>query len=194
MIKTEVKVTGLKELNKALAELGNKHGRAALRVAIRSGGKVITEEVSRRAPVGTVAHSFKEFGQRVTVQPGNLRKSIKSRFLRARDVNKGNLQLVIPLEGRAFYGKFQEFGWWAGKTRLHSYKGANGRRGRRLNDEQRMDRLRQQRSGRRYIVPKYRFFEPAWEAKKGEALTRIRERLWERIQYEAARLGAQNAR
>lgn len=194
MMRTEVKVTGLKELNNALTALGNKHGRAALRVAIRSGGKVITEEVSRRAPVGTVAHSFKEFGQRVTVQPGNLKKSIKARFLRSKDIQSGNIQLVIPLEGRAFYGKFQEFGWWAGKTRTHSYKGKNGKRGRRLNDEQRVDRLQQQRSGRRFIVPKQRFFEPAWEAKRVEALTRIRERLWDRIQYEAARMGAQNAR
>lgn len=194
MIRTEVKVTGLKELNKALTELGNKHGRAALRVAIRSGSKVITEEVSRRAPVGTVSHSFKEHGARVTVNPGNLRKSIKARFMRSRDVKSGRIELVIPLEGRAFYGKFQEWGWWAGKARMHSYKGANGRRGRRLNDEQRADRLQQQRSGRRFIVPKQRFFEPAWDAKRNEALTRIRERLWERIQYEAARLGAQNAR
>lgn len=194
MIKVGVKVTGLKEMNRALTELGTKHGRAALRVAIRAGGKVITEEVSRRAPVGTVQHSFKEFGQRVTVQPGNLKKSIKSRFLRSKGVYNGNIQLVIPLEGRAFYGKFQEFGWWAGKTRSHSYKGANGRRGRRLNDEQRADRVRQQRMGRRYVVPKKRFFEPAWEAKRNEALMRIRERLWDRIQYEAARLGAQNAR
>ena len=75
-------------------------------------------EAKARAPLGIVPHKFKEKGAVITVKPGNLRKSLKQRVYRGQRASMGNIQSIIPLDGRAFYGKFQEWGW---KTKSGRY-------------------------------------------------------------------------
>lgn len=110
---TTVHVTGLKELEQSLSQLQGKVAKKALEIAVKSGTKVVLTEAKSRAPVGHVPHKFKEKGQIVTVNPGNLRKSLKQRVYRGQRAAMGSIQSIIPLDGRAFYGKFQEWGWKA---------------------------------------------------------------------------------
>ena len=48
-------------------------------------------------------------GLRFQIQPGNLRKSIRRKRLKSRDEQTG-AQVGISWTGRAFYGRFREFG------------------------------------------------------------------------------------
>ena len=113
-----VTVTGLKELEQSLSQLQGKVAKKALEIAVKSGTKVVLEEAKARAPLGIVPHKFKERGAVITVKPGNLRKSLKQRVYRGQRASMGNIQSIIPLDGRAFYGKFQEWGW---KTKSGRY-------------------------------------------------------------------------
>lgn len=106
-----VQVTGLKELEQSLSLLQSKVAKKALEIAVKSGTKVVLQEAKLRAPLGTVPHKFKERGAVITVQAGNLRKSLRQRVYRGQRASMGNIQSIIPLDGRAFYGKFQEWGW-----------------------------------------------------------------------------------
>ena len=110
---TQVQVTGLKELEQSLSLLQGKVAKKALEIAVKSGTKVVLTEAKMRAPMGTVPHKFKERGAVITVKPGNLRKALKQRVYRGQRASMGNIQSIIPLDGRAFYGKFQEWGWKA---------------------------------------------------------------------------------
>jgi len=106
-----VQMTGLKELERTLTEFPKKLAKKGLEVAIKSGTKVVLTEAKARAPMGIVPHKFKERGAVIEVKPGNLRKSLKQKVFRGQRASMGNIQSIIPLDGRAFYGKFQEWGW-----------------------------------------------------------------------------------
>lgn len=114
----QVQVTGLKELERSLSQLQTKVAKKALEIAIKSGTKVVLTEAKLRAPMGSTPHKFKERGSVITVKAGNLRKSLKQRVYRGQRATMGNIQSIIPLDGRAFYGKFQEWGW---KTKSGKY-------------------------------------------------------------------------
>jgi HK97 gp10 family phage protein len=113
-----VRVTGLKELEQSLSQLQGKVAKKSLEIAVKSGTKVVLDEAKRRAPVGNTTHKFKERGQVITVRPGNLRRSLKQRVYRGQRAAMGSIQAIIPLDGRAFYGKFQEWGF---KSRSGKY-------------------------------------------------------------------------
>lgn len=113
-----VTVTGLKQLEQSLSAFSQKIAKKSLEIAIKSGTKVVLTEAKARAPMGIVPHKFKERGAVITVKPGNLRKSLKQRVYRGQRASMGNIQSIIPLDGRAFYGKFQEWGW---KTKSGKY-------------------------------------------------------------------------
>lgn len=108
---TTVQVTGLKQLEQSLSQLQGKVAKKALEIAVKSGTKVVLTEAKARAPLGIVPHKFKERGAVITVKPGNLRKSLKQKVYRGQRAAMGSIQSIIPLDGRAFYGKFQEWGW-----------------------------------------------------------------------------------
>lgn len=163
MMRTDVRVTGLRELDNALRTLGRKEGRKVLRSAMRSGAKVIATEAKAQAPIGTREHRFKEKGQLVTVRPGNLKRSIKPRSLPRRQVSRGQLEFIVAHAGRGFYGRFLEWGWRAGKQG-------------------------------KYIAPKSRILNNAYDTKREEALRVIQQETGAGIEQAAARLGAQNAR
>ena len=163
MMRTEVKVRGLKELNRALLALGKTEGRKVLRAAMRSGAKVIAVEAKAKAPVGTRSHRFKEKGQWITVRPGNLKRSIRPRALPKRQVSRGEMEVIVALAGRGFYGRFLEWGWRAGKQG-------------------------------KYIAPKSRILNSAYDAKRQEAFQVIQREAGAGIEAAAARLGALNAR
>ncbi len=110
---TQVQVTGLKELEQSLSLLQGKVAKKSLEIAVKSGTKVVLTEAKMRAPMGTVPHKFKERGAVITVKPGNLRKSLKQRVYRGQRASMGNIQSIIPLDGRAFYSKFMEWGYKA---------------------------------------------------------------------------------
>jgi len=112
-VATTVHVTGLKELEQSLSQLQGKVAKKALEIAVKSGTKVVLTEAKSRAPVGTKPHKFKERGQTITVRPGNLRRSLRQRVYRGQRAAMGSIQAIIPLDGRAFAGKFQEWGWKA---------------------------------------------------------------------------------
>ena len=113
-----VTVTGLKELEQSLSQLQGKVAKKALEIAVKSGTQVVVVEARMRAPKGIVSHKFKERGAVITVKPGNLKRSIKPKKMTNRNRTMGTIQYLIPLDGRAFYGKFQEWGW---KTKSGRY-------------------------------------------------------------------------
>lgn len=108
---TTVHVTGLKELEKTLTELPKKVAKTSLEKATKSGAQVVVVEARARAPKGIVPHKFKERGAVIIVKPGNLKRQIKAKKMTNKNRTMGTIQYIIPLDGRAFYGKFQEWGW-----------------------------------------------------------------------------------
>lgn len=164
MIKVGVKVTGLKELNRNLIAMG-KAGQKVLKTAVKDGAKVVAADVKARVPVGSKPHRFREKGKIIFVMPGNLRKNIKPRLVPKNKVQGADMAVVVAYEGRAFYGRWLEWGWRSGKARKY------------VNP---------------YKRPKY--LESAWDSKRDEALRVTAARLRVLIETEAARLGAQNAR
>lgn len=113
-----VNVYGLEELRSSLATLERKVANKVIHHSLRAGMGLILAEAKARAPVGTVPHKFKEHGAWITVKPGNLRKMLKMRPRTGKKATIGKIQYIIPLDGRAFYGKFIEWGW---KTKSGTY-------------------------------------------------------------------------
>lgn len=108
-----VQVLGLEQLESNIAQLNKKVAKVIIVDALKAGAVIIRDEARLRAPMGTVPHKFKERGAVITVKPGNLKKKIKEKKRTGRNVSMGTIQYIIPLDGRAFYGRFQEWGWKA---------------------------------------------------------------------------------
>lgn len=73
-----VKLTGTAELVKAIENALKKHDAKSVRKALMPAGKMIVDEARRRAPTSRRAHSFTTAsGEKVTIQPGNLQRSIQ---------------------------------------------------------------------------------------------------------------------
>lgn len=104
-----VKLTGFKEFQALLQKLPGKIAEKVVAQAAFAGAKVIRDDAKQRAPLGTVPHyrSFK--GKRgALVQPGNLRREIRAR--KAKREKWGEVRYKVGMTGRAFYGRFLEFG------------------------------------------------------------------------------------
>lgn len=104
-----VDIKGLKELDQFLKSLPEQIQRKALAQANLAGAAVIREEAKLRAPVRSDARAMR-VGKNSTkaTLPGFLRASI-----RAWRLKKGSTSTVshaVGVSGKAYYGKFIEFG------------------------------------------------------------------------------------
>lgn len=111
-------VYGLEQLEASITTLKREVATKILDKSLRSGMRIILKDAKARAPRGTEPHGFKEHGARVMVAPGNLKKELKMKKRGGKTATIGKIQFIIPLDGRAFYGKFIEWGW---KTREGNY-------------------------------------------------------------------------
>ena len=106
-----VNVYGLEQLQSAISTLEYKVANKIIHISLKAGMGLILTDAKARAPLGTVPHKFKEQGKMINVKPGNLRKELKMRPRTGKKATIGKIQYIIPLDGRAFYGKFIEWGW-----------------------------------------------------------------------------------
>lgn len=106
-----VDVQGMAELEQALLEMGNSLAGKVLFGGLMDAAMPIQKAAQALAPVSDKPHYqyTRKKGQRVQIQPGNLRKSIRRKRLKSRDEATG-AQVGISWTGRAFYGRFREFG------------------------------------------------------------------------------------
>lgn len=88
-----LQVKGLKELSKALEELGGRDALKAIRAGVRAGAAIIGKEARSRAPVDT----------------GELRRGIKWQASRSRSSPTEITFVIGPVED-VFYGMFLELG------------------------------------------------------------------------------------
>ena len=108
-MRTTVRVDGLAELERALAELGpeaTKAGRAALRATANE----VRDAVAAAAPVGTGPTERRRRLKSGTISVadyGRLRDNIRTREERARAENTIVMRVST---GNAFWGRFLEFG------------------------------------------------------------------------------------
>jgi HK97 gp10 family phage protein len=109
---------GLEQLEASITTLKREVATKILDKSLRSGMRIILKDAKARAPRGTEEHGFKEHKARVMVAPGNLKRSLKMKKRGGKTATIGKIQFIIPLDGRAFYGKFIEWGW---KTRAGNY-------------------------------------------------------------------------
>lgn len=148
-----VEVKGLDVLERGLLALPEAVAGKALSQALFAGAGVIRKEAQLRIPVGSVPHYIGRKAKGKLVQPGNLRKQLRTR--RIRD-GKFSQMLGVTFSGDGFYGMFQEFG-----------------------------------TARHKAQP---FLRPAFDAKKDEALQRIRDRLAANIERQSRKIYEESLR
>ena len=115
---SDVTVLGMTQLENTISQLNKKVAKTIIGDALKQGAVIVLEEAKARAPVGTKKHKFKEQGKIIVAKPGNLKRKLTVRKLSNKKRTMGQIQYIIPLDGRAFYGKFQEWGW---KTKSGKY-------------------------------------------------------------------------
>lgn len=103
-------VHGLKEMEDALKEIGNAAAGKTLFSALMAAGMPIQKEAQANAPKSTEPHYKYQKGKaKVQVPSGTLKKSIGRKRLKSSQVETG-AEIGISWRGRAFYGRFLEFG------------------------------------------------------------------------------------
>ncbi len=102
-----VEVHGLAELEKGLLALGEAAAGKALGAAMAAGMGVLRKEAQGRIPVGGVPHYIGSKAKGKLVQPGNLRKQLRTRRVRDEKYSK---RTALTFSGLGFYGMFLEFG------------------------------------------------------------------------------------
>ena len=114
-----VKVTGLKELQDALAKLPLEIQKRPLRSAVSAGAKVIVDEAKRLAPQGETGNLRKalyRYRSRSQSAPGKetflvgVRKGKKDYADTAKNRRLNRVGKKYTVEGEAYYWRFLEFG------------------------------------------------------------------------------------
>ena len=120
MIETDVQITGLRELDDALAQFSDKVAKKALDNALSYAATPIVKEAKAKAALANEPHEmvYGRAGNKVTVQPGLLKSAIRKRRLKKRElselgvdagvavyIGKGTKQKLYPK-----YWHFVEFG------------------------------------------------------------------------------------
>lgn len=105
-----IRIEGLKELEKVLAQLPKSlHGKV-LGAAVREGAKEIQSEAQRQAPIGKASHQVGKKGRKsyiVSVRPGHLKRNVKIRVTKS---TGAEARSYVYVSFKAFYGRFLEYG------------------------------------------------------------------------------------
>jgi len=90
MITTDVQVVGLRELDDALAQFSDKVAKKALDSALSYAATPIVKEAKTKAALANEPHEmvYGRAGNKVTVQPGLLKSSIRKRRLKKKELNE----------------------------------------------------------------------------------------------------------
>lgn len=108
-----IDVSGLKEMEKALKQIGESVGAKALRGALRDAGKPMLDDAISSVPKTTQVYVTGRKGQRRRVQPGRLKRSLK---MRAKiDKNRHTAWVFVGTRAQGkqkdvYYAKWVEFG------------------------------------------------------------------------------------
>jgi HK97 gp10 family phage protein len=104
---SEIRMSGLADLQKILDELPAKIEANVLRGGLRAGAKVIEEEAKRLVPIGEPRVTRTKGGEPTLHRPGELRKSIRV-SMRSK---KGIVQAMVKAGNKdAWYAHLVEFG------------------------------------------------------------------------------------
>jgi HK97 gp10 family phage protein len=172
------KITGARELERALELLPKRVQERVLKNAVRAGGRIIQAEMIVRAPEG----------HEPARRQGRLKKNIKVTALPAVSVSAFTVSVH---SGRAFWGSFDEFGAKASVARGKlTRKGGKGSKRAVLFDK-RTGQFFGKRVGARLARP---WARPAFEAKKFAALDAIGKSLGRGIEREAIKLAGPQGR
>ena len=111
-----VKITGLKEAQKALYSYSQQIGDRVVRAALRQGANIVLKQARANAPKRTGALKKALRVANSKINNGRKRNGVIGLYL---SIRKG--------KGRgdakdAFYGKFVESGWQSGKTKVAGQK------------------------------------------------------------------------
>ena len=90
MIETDVQITGLRELDDALAQFSDKVAKKALDNALSYAATPIVKDAKTRAAKAPEPHEMEygRAGNKVTVQPGLLKSAIRKRRLKKNELSK----------------------------------------------------------------------------------------------------------
>lgn len=159
-----IQVHGLKELDKALKQIGPRAAKNALRASIRAAGRVVVKDARRRLPP----------------QYDTLKRSLFVKVNRQRDPFSITAQ-VGPTTGRSakydgWYAHLVEFGVDPHEITVKNRKV--------LVDYSTVYGKKVQHPG----VPAKPFLTPAFEQNKQEIVEAQRKKLWEAIRKQAAKL------
>jgi len=148
----EAKFRGLPDFKAALAEIPRNLRRRALREALAAGGRLVRDEMRRRAPIlKTTTHAGASALRRGVRAVGTVRKAIVVRTSK-RDRSAGNVGVFVnvrPAKGSnagaksprdPFYWRWLNFGW---NPASGSSGGRLGRRGKRQRRQVISAKLRQ---------------------------------------------------
>lgn len=114
----DIEVTGLKELDAALAELSMNMQKRYMATANREGAKIIQAGAKARVPIRGMSKTGSMFRELVRVSkgstkfraPGFLKASVTVWKARRVIDSKATMAYHVGVRGLAFYGKFLEFG------------------------------------------------------------------------------------
>ena len=95
----EVRIEGLKELDRKLGQLGAKLGKKTLQKALRNSAKTLIYQMRQKVPVGTRYH--KSYKGR-TLPPGYLKRHIKVKT--SFSPRYGSARLTFGVSPEAYYG------------------------------------------------------------------------------------------
>lgn len=115
-----ITITGLDEIANKLRQLKPSLSKQVMTDALKKGAKIFQAEAITQAPMSESPHMLKSYASAVFkkytsrqmgtwIMPGNLKKNIKVMLDRER-TTKDQVRVVVYIGGKAWYGKFREFG------------------------------------------------------------------------------------
>lgn len=163
-----IKVHGLEEIDRALAELPNRIANKVLRKGVSAGGMLLKAEIKKVTPTRQVAGAMNT-NKKESRMPGFLKKNIGARY--RRKVSRfGDVHYGVGPVGQAFYGYFVEAGHAIGKRKRYG-RGIAAT------------------NASRPMVPAHPFMIPTFERMQSGIIERMKEGLTKGIVKEGGDLG-----
>lgn len=195
---TTVNVSGLRELNAALAELPRNIGRNVLRGAVRAGAAVVRDEAKIKAPVVTGQLRRAIYMKQIREQSSMVRQVFYVGVRRGKQYQKLTTKGGKDRSMDAYYAQFVEHGHFSRPAGMHRMN----RRGSSYSIHSKGDLLfnrlpqgldrstqleRMVAAGTIRWIPARPFMRPAWDARKEDALKALAAYIEQRIPQEVAK-------
>lgn len=172
MSEVTAKVSGLEEINRALAELPNRIANKVLRKGVAAGAALLRNAIRKNTPVRSRGGEMKiswSSSSSASRMPGFLQKNIKSLY-RRKASRFGDIHYMVGPVGDAYYGYIVEVGHVIGKRKRYG-------RG-----------IAEYNAGLK-TVPAHPFMQPVFNTMTTQIIDRTKEKLSAGIEKETRDLG-----